>query len=151
MAILKEVLTYPGNVNSFIESAAETNISSDLYMKLRNEGADAELTEEEKEMVQDAEEQLVTNTEPCEDCGHYFTPGEGYYHFNGNTTEVLCEDCFKKHFPTDLDWTKYIIQVEEDLSDAEMAKLLNTLSEDELDERAAEDAANGDTCYYSEA
>ena len=84
--------------------------------------------------------------------GHYFTEGEGYYHFDGNTTEVLCETCFKQHFPTELDWTKHIVQVEEGLSDAEFAELLNTLSEDELDERAAKDVEDSDAmCYYSEA
>ena len=81
-----------------------------------------------------------------------FIEGEGYYHFDGNTTEVLCETCFKQHFPTELDWTKHIVQVEEGLSDAEFAELLDTLSEDELEERAEEDSENSDAmCYYSEA
>ena len=152
MATLKDTLNYPGSVDSFIESAAETDIPSELYEKLRNERGDAELSDEEQSEVWDVEERLTANVEPCEDCGHYFTEGEGYYHFDGNTTEVLCETCFKQHFPTDLDWDKHIVQVEEDLSDAEFAELLDTLSEDELKERAAEDVEDSDAmCYYSEA
>lgn len=103
MATLKDTLNYPGSVDSFIESAAETDIPSELYEKLRNERGDAELSDEEQSEVWDVEERLTANVEPCEDCGHYFTEGEGYYHFDGNTTEVLCETCFKQHFPTDLD------------------------------------------------
>lgn len=147
MATLKETLNYPGNVDSFIESAAETDIPSELYAKLRNERGDAELTDEEQSEVWNVEETLVANTQPCEDCGHYFLPGEGYYHFDGNTTEVLCETCFKQHFPTDLDWAKHIIQVEEGLSNAEIAEL----SDDEINEKSEEDAESSDTCYYSEA
>lgn len=147
MATLKETLNYPGNVDSFIESAAETDIPSELYAKLRNERGDAELTDEEQSEVWNVEEILVANTQPCEDCGHYFLPGEGYYHFDGNTTEVLCETCFKQHFPTDLDWAKHIIRVEEGLSNAEIAEL----SDDEINEKSEEDAESSDTCYYSEA
>lgn len=147
MATLKETLNYPGNVDSFIESAAETDIPSELYAKLRNERGNAELTDEEQSEVWNAEEMLTANAEPCEDCGHYFLPGEGYYHFDGNTTEVLCETCFKQHFPTDLDWAKHIIQVEEGLSDAEIAEL----NDDEINEKSEEDAESSDTCYYSEA
>lgn len=147
MATLKETLNYPGNVDSFIESAAETDIPSELYMKLRDERGNAELTDEEQSEVWNAEEMLTANAEPCEDCGHYFLPGEGYYHFDGNTTEVLCETCFKQHFPTDLDWAKHIIQVEEGLSNAEIAEL----SDDEINEKSEEDAESSDTCYYSEA
>lgn len=148
MATLKETLNYPGNVDSFIESAAETDIPSELYAKLRNERGDAELTDEEQSEVWNVEETLVANTQPCEDCGHYFLPGEGYYHFDGNTTEVLCETCFRQHFPTDLDWAKHIIQVEEGLSNAEIAEL----SDDEINEKSEEDAEDSDAmCYYSEA
>lgn len=147
MATLKETLNYPGNVDSFIESAAETDIPSELYAKLRNERGDAELTDEEQSEVWNVEETLVANTQPCEDCGHYFLPSEGYYHFDGNTTEVLCETCFRQHFPTDLDWAKHIIQVEEGLSNAEIAEL----SDDEINEKSEEDAESSDTCYYSEA
>lgn len=147
MATLKDTLNYLGSVDSFIESAAETDIPSELYMKLRDERGDAELTDEEQSEVWNAEEMLTANAEPCEDCGHYFLPGEGYYHFDGNTTEILCETCFKQHFSTDLEWAKHIIQVEEGLSDAEIAEL----NDDEINEKSEEDAESSDTCYYSEA
>lgn len=147
MATLKDTLNYPGSVDSFIESAAETDIPSELYMKLRDERGDAELTDEEQLEVWNAEEMLTANAEPCEDCGHYFLSGEGYYHFDGNTTEILCETCFKQHFSTDLEWAKHIIQVEEGLSDAEIAEL----NDDEINEKSEEDAESSDICYYSEA
>lgn len=147
MATLKETLNYPGNVDSFIESAAETDIPSELYTKLRNERGDAELTDKEQSEVWNIEKMLTANAQPCEDCGHYFLPGEGYYHFDGNTTEVLCKTCFKQHFPTDLDWAKHIIRVEEGLSNAEIAEL----SDDEINEKSEEDAESSNICYYSEA
>lgn len=143
MAILKEVLFSIGNVDSFIEALRQTDISPDLYQKILNERDDTELNAEEEMEIEVIEEGLI-GIGPCEDCRHYFTDGEGFYHFDGDVTGALCEDCFRKRFPTDLDWYKYMLEVEEGLSKSEIAEM----NDEEIEEESNEIGGNGDYCYY---
>lgn len=142
MAILKDILESNGNVDSFIEAAGQTDIPGDLYQKILTSRGDTELNEQEEQIITDIEDEL-TGVEPCQDCGHYFTEGEGFYHDEDGT---LCESCFREEYPTDLDWYRHMLEVEEDLSKSEIAEM----SDDEIEKETEELGGDGDYCYYGE-
>lgn len=142
MAILKDILESNGNVDSFAEAAGQTDIPGNLYQKMLASRGDTELNEQEEQIITDIEDELA-GVEPCQDCGHYFTEGEGFYHDEDGT---LCESCFREKCLTDLNWYKHMLEVEEDLSKSEIAEM----SDDEIEKETEELVGDGDYCYYGE-
>lgn len=151
MKLLKDILE--GDAESFIKLVseviddAEMKVALDeyptLYKRLLSERSNAQLNDEEISIIADTEDTMLNVTAfPCHDCGHYFSSGEGYYYYDD---ENHCEKCWRKIFSTDRDWDKHIIEETEPSID------LDSLSDKELEARAAFDAEHEDYCYYSEA
>ena len=151
MRLLKNILK--GDAESFIKLVseviddAEMKVALDeyptLYKRVLKERSNAQLNDKEATIIIDTEYAMLNATVcPCHDCGHYFSFGEGFYYYND---ENHCEQCWRKTFPTDHDWDKHIIEETEPSID------LDSLSDKELEARAAFDAEHEDYCYYSEA
>lgn len=139
----------PLEVNSIIDALNERgNIRSELLNKINSERGNAELNQDEQDLVENELEELIVNNQPCGDCGHVFTPYEDMYlaEFD-NSTGVLCSECFEKRYPTEESWSKAIIKYNENLSDEE----IDALSPEELEEKSAEDCDDSDSYYYTQA
>lgn len=90
---------------------------------------------------------IVAYDEPCDDCGHYFSPGEDMYVTeDGN----LCENCWRKEFPTDRSWDEYLIMTNSD--EVVEPTSLKKFSDKEIAGIGAELCNNEDaSAYYTQA